>query len=186
MPQKDIAELANVAILEIEDACISGDSQIGHDAVHTNASKRCRRACKRSHSWNRGWVLPGLQNNNPMPNGCQSNIRNDKNTTNMMGTAKFFLIGTIASLTLRLLSDNGCQVFTAMLSLRFRNASWLWDLFCKVVHFTLRCFGIGTSVKRMALHYVVGTGWLFVAALFLQLAWASSSLHLGLWVRVLR
>ena len=68
-------------------------------------------------------MLPGLQNNNLMPNGCQSNIRNDKNPTNMMGTAKFFLIGTIASLTLRLLSDNGCQVFTAMLSLRFRNAS---------------------------------------------------------------
>jgi methylglyoxal synthase len=76
MPQKDVAELANVAILEIEDGCISGDSQIGHDAVHTtnvaileiedgcisgdsqighdavhtNALKRYRRACKRSHS----------------------------------------------------------------------------------------------------------------------------------------
>ena len=47
MPQKDIAELANVAILEIEDGCISGDSQIGHDAVAIlEIEDECYQDCK--------------------------------------------------------------------------------------------------------------------------------------------
>ena len=47
MPQKDVAELANVAILEIEDGCISGDSQIGHDAVAIlEIEDECYQDCK--------------------------------------------------------------------------------------------------------------------------------------------